>query len=162
MRKLLPLIITCLFSACITIVQQKSPEDIEKERKQRVDDNYEQALSALKAVEDSYTHIKGINPDPDIPITKYKLYHTEGGTTLAITFKNKSQTPLFFVKFVWRLFDKDGKELRYKTEQWGATGVSLTLGQSDTQEWMFDRVAAAKTAEIKFSQTRLADTVRDY
>ncbi|MDB5287355.1 MAG: hypothetical protein JWR05_2304 [Mucilaginibacter sp.] len=162
MRKLYLFFIICCCTACITVVEQKTAEDIEKENQKRIDDNYNQAAQALKNIEDSYHHVKGINPDTDIPITNYKLYTTEGGTTLQVTFKNKSVTPLFYVEFTWRLFDKNGKEVRYKKDQWGGTGVSLLHGQSDTEEWMFDKVPLAKTAEIKFRKTRLADTIRDY
>jgi hypothetical protein len=162
MQKLFILLTACILSSCITVVQQKSPQEIEKERTKKNDDDYQQATQAMKNIEDSYMHVKGINPDPDIPITKYKLTHTPGGTHLAITFKNKSGTPLFYVEFGWRLFDKNGKELRYDKEQWGATGVSLLHKESDTEQWTFDPVPNAETAEIKLRKSRLADTVRDY
>jgi hypothetical protein len=83
-------------------------------------------------------------------------------THIIIKFKNKSKESLSSIEFVWRIFDKNGKELRYDKEQGGSGGVSVNPGQTDKEEWSFNKVPAAKTAEIKLRKVKFENVVKDY
>lgn len=163
MRNLFFFFVTIIFlSSCITVVQQKSPEDQEAEKNKQIDHDLELATQAMKNIESRYKHQKGINPDPQIPIVSYKLTQSELMTHMIIKFKNKSKEPISHIEFVWRIFDKDGKELRYDKDQRGVGDELVNPGQTYKGEWSFNKMTAAKTAEIKLKTVQFENIIKDY
>lgn len=143
-------------------MQQKSPQDPEAEKNKQIDHELELATQAMKDIESRYKHQKGTNPDPEVPIVCYKITQSELMTHMVIKFKNKSKESISHIEFVWRIFDKDGKELRYDKDQRGIGNELVNPGQTDKEEWSFTKIPAAKTAEIKLKKVQFENIVKDY